>query len=213
MNITVDKILDACKKKGYPVRENDSRDFNLNIVGIRKNTSVPNSFDDFITVFWKHNGKWTIRIFPATTDPGLYWLKNPSNPHGTGILKEQYVAKMWKKGKHQGKYDALVQVSPCIAIRDADKDGVLDFDSPTQETGLFGCNCHRANENGKSVSVEKWSAMCQVIQNRQILHPDFPDQAIKVFEFDYFMMLVDRRIQNWGDGFDYALISEKDFEA
>lgn len=211
MTYTLERIIAVVKAKGYSLNEEDSKDFNLNIVGIRRNTNVPNSFDDILAVFWKYNGDWTLRTFPCTTDPGTYWLLNPSKELGTAIVKEGQYKKLWKIGLHQGKYKALVQANPIMVIRDFDKDNQLDYDSVKQESGFFGINCHRANENGKSASVDKWSAGCQVLQNREVLHPDYPSQTIKVFEYDYLTMLWDRKVQNWGDLFDYTLINEKDF--
>ena len=120
-----------------------------------------------------------------------------------------YYANLWNIGLHQGKYRALKQLNNVIVFRDADKDGVLDMMPGTEQTGIFGINCHRANENGKSIKVEGWSAGCQVLQNREIFNPD--NQTIKVFEFDYFMHLCDMQVVHGRDTFDYTLINEKDF--
>jgi len=235
---TIEKIIAVMKAKGYVVQEDDKKNFNLNLVGIRSVTNVPNAFDDLMTVFWKYNGQWTLRAFPCTTDPGTYWLQNPTNPFGTGILKEGQHKKCWHIGMHQGKYKALTQINPVTCIRDFDKDNILDFNQPdlsiltkkelkdqyqtmqwldktgkivwVEQTGLFGMNGHRANENGQSIRVDKWSAMCQVLQNRHIFNPD--NQAVKVYEFDYFMNLCEKRKEIWGEFFDYTLLNQKNFE-
>lgn len=211
MTYTIDKIVSVLKVKGYPVNEDDTKPFNLNQVGIRNLTDPKaNTFDDTMTVFWKYNGSWTLRVFPCTTDPGNYWLQNPENIHGTAIVKEGHYKDLWHIGMHQGKYKALVQQNPVTVIRDSNRDAVLDFNS-VQETGIFGINCHRANENGQSISNDKWSAGCQVLQNRQINNPD--NQSVKVFEFDYFMYLCQKKVDNGnGNGFSYSLISSKDFD-
>ena len=47
-NIFVDKIKEACKKKGYAFFENG--DYNLNIVGIRSAYGKADKFDDNINV-------------------------------------------------------------------------------------------------------------------------------------------------------------------
>lgn len=206
---TIDKILAVLKKKNYPFHEDDTKDFNLNLVGIRRNTNVPNSFDDLFCVFWKYKSNWTLRVFPCTTDPGTYWLKNSGNPNGTAIVKEGHYPKLWHIGLHQGKYKALKQCNPITVYRDKDKDNELDTVAGTEQTGIFGINCHRANENGQSVQVDKWSAGCLVVQNRNVLHPDF--QSTKIYEFEYFLMLCDKKVINWGEFFDYALINESDF--
>ncbi len=209
MTYTVDKIIAILKSKNYILCDNDDKNYNLNIVGIRSNAGKENVFNDLICVFWKYNGVWTLRSFPATTDPGTYWLNHPENPLGTAIVKEGQYHALWKIGMHQGKYKALVQLSAVTVFRDSDKDSELDLESSNIETGIFGINCHRANENGKSVSVDKWSAGCQVLQNREIFNPE--NQSVKVFEFDYFMDLCEKAKENWGDHFSYTLINENDF--
>jgi len=208
MTITTDKILTVLRAKAYKVAEADTKPFNLNLVGIRAHPGKPNAFDDTMLAFWKYQGAWTMRSFPCTTDPGLYWLENPMNKNGTGILKEGQYENLWQIGRHQGKYEALVQRSACTVIRDFDRDKELDYASGKEETGLFGLNCHRAAENGASIEVGKWSAACQVLQNRHINNPD--NQLIKVFEYDYFMHLCKQRGQHWGLDFTYTLINQKD---
>lgn len=209
MKFKVDQIIKVLKGKGHPVFEDDSKPFNLNLVGIRTLDNTVNVFNDWMVVFWKYQGKWTLRFFPCTTDPGLYWLQNPQSKLGTAIVKEGHYKGLWHIGMHQGKYKALTQKSDVIVIRDFDHDTQLDYDSGRTERGIFGINCHRANENGKSVSVDKWSAGCQVLQNKQIFNPD--NQAVRVYEFDYFMNLCEKSKENWGDSFSYSLINEKDF--
>lgn len=226
------------KRKGYIIRDDDSKPFNVNIVGIRSATQTPNSFDDQMNVFWKFNGNWNTRIFPCTTDPGTYWLNHPSNPLGTGILKEGQWNDAFQIALHQGKYKALCQRSPLTVIRDFNLDNKLDFYAPDlsnkihkqinnpgevinewyddskkliwrEATGLYGVNIHRASENGQSIIVDKWSAACQVLQNRYIFNPD--NQAVKVFEFDYFIYLMDKAAEIHGNKFSYTLLNQKDF--
>lgn len=210
MNYTTEKIIAVLKTKGYPVRESGLRDYDLNLVGIRANTGTTNSFDDVMCVFWKFKDKWTIRIFPCTTDPGKTALNTPQNPNGTAIVKEGYYPKLWAIGLHQGKYRALKQAGNIVVFRDNDKDGMLDMTPGTEQTGVFGINLHRANENGKSIQVDGWSAGCMVLQNKQINNPD--NQMVRVHEFDYFMHLCDQKVAKMnGEYFDYALINEKDF--
>lgn len=242
MTYTVDKIISVLKSKGYPVSEDDSKDYNLNLVGIRLNNATPNSFDDLFTVFWKYHGNWTYRAFPCTTDPGSTWLldkEGKGNSAGTAILKEGYWKDMWHLGLHQGKYEALKQCSPVTVIRDFNKDNVLDFYAPDltkykkreyllstfkttdwfdnsnklvwrEQTGIFGINGHRANENGQSIVVGSFSAACQVLQNRHVNNPD--NQLVKVFEFDYMMYLVKKYFATWRDRISYTLINEKDLK-
>lgn len=208
MKVVIEDLLKVASNKGYKIFDNDTKDYNLNIWGIRHTSNKPNSFDDLIVDFWKFDGKWNIRTYPATTDPGTYWLQNPQAKLGTAIVKEGQYPGLWKIGLHQGSYKALVQKSPITVIRDNDKDNELDFDSKSSETGIFGINNHRANENGKSVNVDKWSAGCQVMQNREIFNPD--NVLVKVHEFDYHLHLCELASERHGNSFTYTLIGESD---
>lgn len=160
--ITYKKAKEVFTRHGYLWF---SRPYDLNLFGLRNSSNIPDSFDDIICVCWiDERGIENILSFPATTDPGLYYLKNPINVKGTGILDYGQHRKIWKPGLHKGK-PALVQVTPCRAIRDYNRDGILDFDSHVKDVGLFGCNLHRANPSGTTKVVGKWSAMCQVLAN------------------------------------------------
>jgi len=210
MNYTLEKILEVISKKEYPLNSNDDKNYNLNIVGVRANPGEPNKFDDIINVFWKYQGKWTLRVFPATTDPGKYYLANPMNVEGTSVVKEGYYAKLWQLGLHQGKYLALRQVNKVKVYRDNDLDEMPETQGMKEYEGIFGINCHRANANGQSTNIDKWSAGCQVLQNKQINNPD--NQMVKVFEFDYFMHLCNLQAEKAQKNyFDYTLLNQKDF--
>ena len=195
--ITLQKINDALKRKGYRLFDSDTQPYNLNIVGIRSNTTVPNRFDDHISVIWKYQGNWNFVLYEATTDPGLYWLNYPMSPHGTAILKEGQYRGSHKIGKHKN-YRALEQAGNVTVIRDYDKDGIIDYSSGVQETGLFSINIHRAKLNGRSIQVDKWSAGCQV----------FASSA----EFDQFMRMCDESSRYWGNSFTYTLLHSNDLQ-
>lgn len=236
---TIQQLGSVMQSKGYAVFDDDTHNYDLNIVGVRHNNCVPNSFDDSLYVFWKNKGNWQLRMFPCTTDPGLYWLLHLDNPAGTAIVKEGQYRHVWSIGLHKG-YTALVQASPVTVIRDFDKDATLrvnitDLSQYTktvtasqcittewkdaagklmwrEQTGLFGIDCHRAAANGSSITVDNWSAGCQVLQNRYIFNPD--NQQVKVFEFDYFMHLCSLQTTNGnGNAFTYTLLNERDIVA
>ena len=82
-----------------------TRPFELNIIGIRSQNLVPNTFNDRITVVYKDDvGQWQFQSFPATTDPGTFWLKNPLNPQGTAVLKAGQYLNSHVIGLHRSKY-------------------------------------------------------------------------------------------------------------
>lgn len=191
----LEKIKKIAGEKGYKIFENDSKDYNLNIWGFRKNLSS-NKFDDLMVVFWKHQGVWIKKEYPITTDPGVYYLRNPiKGTKGTGALVEGQHEGCWQIGKHNGKYDALVQVKPLPFYRDNDKDTLLELDSRTIETGLWGCNIHRSLEKGEAWFIENFSAGCQVFKRGK--------------DFAEFMDLCYHARDNWGNNFTYTLIKEK----
>jgi len=158
---SIEQLKKVFWKKGYELREGG---YELNIIGIRSDTAKPNSFDDLICVLFKDEyGDDTLLCFPATTDPGTYWLEHPMNIEGCAIMQEGHYKDVYKIGTHRG-YKALQQIGSIHYVRDNDKDKVLDFDAPKKVVGVFATNIHHADPAEKSVLVDKWSAGCQVIQ-------------------------------------------------
>jgi hypothetical protein len=185
-------IQSSLAMKGFGIY---TRPFELNIIGVRSNSTVANSFDDTINVFFVDNlGKWNHYQFNATTDPGTFWLKNPLSPKGTAILKEGQYLGTHQIGLHRGKYLALVQKRAVTVLRDFDRNDVLSFSTAREQTGLFGINIHRATSNGVSKTVDKYSAGCQVIADSR--------------DFNLFMQLCERHRKLYGNSFSYTLIDE-----
>ena len=184
-------LISTLKSKGYLIYD---KPYQLNIVGVRNETTVPNKFDDTIYVFWKNDqNKWEGKEYNATTDPGTYFLYNPLSKLGTAILKEGQWVDAYIIGLHRGIYDALVQRKPVTVIRDYDRNAVLDFENGREETGLFGINIHKAGKDSKD--VDKWSAGCQVFQ--------------KSDDFNQFMDLARKHRELYGNKFTYTLIDER----
>jgi hypothetical protein len=188
------KLRAVLKHKGFKLY---SRPYELNIIGIRSASTVPNRFDDEIHVFYKTSAtKWNYHVFNATTDPGTFWLRNPMADQGTAILAEGQYMNAYQLGLHRGQYMALVQRKPLTIIRDYDRDAKLDFYNGTKTKGLFGINIHRANRTGTTKTVDRNSAGCQVFENANA--------------FEEFMQLCERHRQTYGNSFTYTLI---DFRA
>ena len=115
-------MISSLQGLGYQVFENP---FKLNIIGVRADTTIPNKFDDWIYVFFKNeSNKWEGYKYPATTDTGTYWLKNPMSSGGSALLKEGQYIDAYKKGLHKGQYPALVQSKPITIYRDYNRDAV-----------------------------------------------------------------------------------------
>jgi hypothetical protein len=161
--LSFDVIKMAVKNNGYKWFEDK-----LNIVGIRTKDTTTDLFNDFIVVaYTSKNGEEPHNNFigfNATTDPGLYYLNNPMNVKGTGILVEGQYIDCWQKGNHKG-HDALIQCRPVSVYRDNDRDNYLTFDKTTIDTGYFGLNIHRAHVGIIQKLIGKYSAACQVIQS------------------------------------------------
>lgn len=196
IEITFNAVYNALKKKAYKIFETDNKPYNLNIIGIRNNNRIPNSFDDYIVVMWKYKGQWNFNKYEATTDPGLFYLTHPLSPTGTAILKVGQYLSCFKLGLHRGKYKALVQFMPVTIIHDFDKDNCLNFSAGKKETGIFGINIHRAKLTGKTINVNQWSAGCQV----------FADSS----QFKEFISLCEKAVKYWGKIFSYTLINFND---
>jgi hypothetical protein len=189
--LTFDALRTVLKRKGYKIYE---RPYELNIVGVRSPSTAPNKFDDAIFVFYKNENKnWVYHAFPATTDPGTYWLRQPSEPQGTGILAEGQYEGVYQIGLHRGKYIALVQrLGTVTVIRDYNRDAILDFNNGTRQTGYFGINIHHANSEGVTKKVDRYSAGCQVLAN--------------IEDFNKLMILANHQSDLYGNSFTYTLI-------
>ena len=196
MNELARKIRLAFEKKGYRFFENGK--YNLNIVGIRSKNNIPGKFDDRIVVIYKDTfGVEQVRIFLATTDPGLYYLKNLINVKGTAILAPGQHKSAFQLGLHRKKERALVQLSKLPVIRDSNRDGILDFSGRNLDLGFHGIHIHSAGSGSEKVG--RWSAGCQVIQ--------------EPVEYRYFISLCEEGAKYWGNVFTYTLLEERDLEA
>ena len=196
-NITVESLLKTMQRKGYKVFDDNTKPFNLNLVGIRSSDMTPDVFNDAFCVFWKYKFGWNLMTVPCTTDAGLYYLNNPLNVKGTAIVVPDQYRGLWMLGKHQGKYTAFKQKGNVKVYRDNDGDDRYDMDNATIDEGSnFGINGHRARDEDKSTVVGKWSAGCQVIQ----------DDA----DFEVLMSLAEHGSEQWGNSFTYTLLTEAD---
>jgi hypothetical protein len=151
MEITKDKILEVFKKKKYKIETNM-------IIGIR--SDYTGNFTDYIIVIKGYE----FYKFEATTLSGTHYLFNPMNQKGTAILVEGQHLNAFKLGKHQGKYDALVQAKPLPIFRDNNKNNVPDLKGLIYNE-MIGLNIHHAGTDSKIIN--NWSASCQVIANIQ----------------------------------------------
>lgn len=188
----INRLLAIMKDRGYRIY---TKPYELNLVGIRNKTFVPNTFNDELHVFYKDQQQiWRHRQFQATTDPGSFYLVHfeKSNPNGVAVLKEGQYLNAYEIGLHKGQYPALTQKGNVTVYRDYDRDTAIDFIPSTKQTGRFGINIHRAHANVPSRAVDRWSAGCQVLQDPK--------------EFELLMQLAALHRQYHGNTFTYTLI-------
>ena len=186
------ELMQAFLQKKYLI---NTRPYELNIAGVRSRQSRPNKFDDFIHVFYKReDGDWLINSFPATTDPGIYWLRSPMNENGTAILCPGQYKDSHRIGVHRGKYQALVQQNTLQVYRDNNRDDVIDYNPAKKYSGIFGINIHRAAVKGITKQVDVHSAGCQVLAD--------------VEDFNLLMTLANRHKKLYGNSFTYTLLEE-----
>jgi len=184
--------------KDYKFFDTPDKKLNINIIGVRRDNQGTNTFDDFLLVMYREEELMITNRYQITTDPGKYWLLNPMNPKGTAILVPGQYRSTWKLGKHQGKYEALVQQKPVKVYRDNNKDEIIDYSNIalTLDQGYFGINIHRSNPYDQSYVINKWSAGCQVFK--------------KVEDYNSFIDVCKESAKIYGNSFTYTLIEEKD---
>lgn len=193
--LTEKSIIETMARKGYAYFS--TGDYNLNIIGIRSDQGrkVTNKFDDYLLLIYYVSGKLNIKIYSITTEPGRYYMMNKlGNSKGTAILVPGQYRGCWQIGKHNGKYEALVQVKPVSVYRDSNKDSMYDLKNT--DKGLFGINIHRSSPYGTSATVDNWSAGCQVFANSK--------------DYDEFMGICNKQKSKYGNSFTYTLLDEAD---
>lgn len=144
----------------------DIRSMFVNVFGVRSADMTPDVFNDYVGLLAATPRGWIVHAFAATTEPGLYYLRNPINVNGTGVVVPGQYIGSHAIGKHKGQYTALVQVGPVKMYRDKNKDDKFDLSRENIVEGSnFGMNIHRSNAERASTVVDKWSAACQVLSD------------------------------------------------
>ncbi len=194
--LTREQVFERMRSKGHAIFENDSRNYNLNIIGIRSKTAKLDEFGCQLMLAWKYNGEWFDKSYSITTYPGKrYLMERLLNPAGCAILVPGQYRNVYGIRLHRGEYLALCQTWGDVNIfRDGNKDTKFDKDVHTIKTGSFGINIHNSRDNQRTIRVGSHSAGCQV----------FADDK----EFYEFMEIVTASRNNFGNKFTYTLIDE-----
>lgn len=172
-------------------------EYNLNIIGVRASDTTVNEFNDALILVYKVEKENFMFVYNFTTDPGLYWLKNPMTPYGAAILVPGQYRGVYKLAKHRNKYMALCQLGGNVNVyRDGNKDNRYDYNAKTIQSGMFGINIHRSHPLTHAELIDKHSAGCQVFQN--------------VVNFNHLMNVANKALTLYPNSFTYTLIEEKD---
>jgi hypothetical protein len=193
--LTRDQVLKRVSDQGYLVFSDDSKNYNLNIVGIRSQSAKLDEFGCQLMVAWKYNGTWFDKSFPITTYPGRrYLVEKLLNPLGCAILAPGQYRGVYAISLHRGKYDALCQrLGPVRVYRDKDRDEQFDLDEDTIRSGDYGINIHKSGGSQTTLRVGAHSAGCQVFADGD--------------DFDDFMAICRRARSVFGNKFTYTLIN------
>jgi hypothetical protein len=143
-------------------------------------------------------GKPRLKSWSITTEPGVFYQKNPLSKLGAAVLVPGQYKKAYQLGLHQGRsnHPALVQTGNKVKVyRDNDRDGIAE-ETGVIEEGFFGINIHRASAAGSTASIGRHSAGCQVFQKIQ-------DQKELLQLCEQFKALT-------GNRFTYTLLREKE---
>jgi hypothetical protein len=202
--ITYESIRQAWDKNGFAFF--DRGNLNLNIFGVRNASHQVDQFDDLLGIAFRRNNNPEVRLYPATTHPGLTELVNPSFPNaqknGTAILAPGQYRSAYRLGFHgtgTWRHEALVQQRPVRIYRDKNRDTLIDFVPKTLEAGLYGINIHGSSLWGVAQNVGRASAGCQVFQSGADLRE--------------FIGICKEAAAQWGPVFTYTLVNETDFFA
>jgi hypothetical protein len=141
-------------------------DFHLFLFGIRKTkdqSASPNDpFDDLLGCAYTVNGLWRVRWWPATTNPGRYYLENPEHwfsPEGVAVMAPGQYLDAYRVGLHRGSL-ALIQDRPVRYYRDGDKDAQPTPDPANLKEGVIALNIHGPSQDSSDIGAQ--SAGCQV---------------------------------------------------
>ena len=194
--LTREQVFEKMKLMGHSIFDNDSRNHNLNIIGIRSKTAKVDEFGCQLMLAWKFKGHWYSRSYSITTYPGKYYLvEKLLNPKGCAILAPGQYNGVYAVRLHRGKYRALCQTHGNVKVfRDKDRDMQFDVNTSTVMEGQFGINIHNSPDHKKTIRVGAHSAGCQV----------FADDS----EYQEFMSMLDFALLNFPNKFTYTLIEE-----
>jgi hypothetical protein len=145
------------KSNGYEFLEKG-----INVFGIRSKDRTVDKWNDVLGIAYDNK----VIAVSGTTDPGASPLSKTEgvNKNGIFILQPGFYKNCLQKGKHKGKYNALVQFGSVFrGWRDADRDGQLDMVGQIW-TDVQGLNFHTTRWDKQVMRVGDFSEACQVCE-------------------------------------------------
>jgi len=137
-------VIEHYKQNGLPLDE-------LIIFGVRNPENFElDRFNDFLGFIFENK----IHVSTGTTDPGVYYTKNPMNSGGAFHMDLGFHSKIWRLRKHRNKYLALCNDHNCNKVR-----GYRDSDLNKIIHGWVFTNLHTTSQDE---FINLSSAGCQV---------------------------------------------------
>lgn len=190
--VNYDIIEALFKRKGYAFFKGD---YNLNIFGIRKNSTSSVAFDDLLGCAYQHNGE-NLFITSCTLNPGTFYLQNLMDSGGAAIIKENQYRGVFKLDYFKGT-EALIQIKPFTVYRDKNLNKEVDIVRGTETTGLYGIFLHQHFQGVEEAKeIGKSSAGCIV--------------PSRLSSYRGLMSLCKKQIPLWGNSFSFTVFTEED---
>ena len=154
--------IQLCGIRGCVIRRERGKVIGISVAD--KPELITNRYDDVMLVYGaKRGGELFSAVYPMSTQPGLasFWLSS-YRPPTKGCPVVQAGQYKYQRGIHRGRYRAMRQAGPVVALRDIDQDTVTEPESDAWDYPRWtGINIHAG---GRSARVDKYSAGCQVIK-------------------------------------------------
>ena len=203
------KIYNTLKSLNYKIFE---RPYELNIVGVRKQYNgdkVSDRYIDDLNIFYKNDDDiWIHKRTKISTVPGKFYFDNFNainpktgkpygNVKGTGILAPGQYINIYKVGTYHGDFALVTEyTAKQVAFRDNNKNGFINLDPSTFDTGNHAMYIHKGFPNNGF--VKNWSAGCQVF--------------FKKASMDIFEKLCKKHIELYPGKLTYTLLTQRQID-
>jgi len=172
-------VLRYMRQKGYWIARSPRMRNIVYVEGMNANGSLnadrPNEWNDRRMVIRIAEGGQPEMLVndQATSEPGKFYTWHPTNPRGVArIAFGQY--KAWVKGRHHGRWPALVQRERVKLHRDLNRDSRRNASDPIDIGKTFGINQHSTSPDRVPEFVNSFSAGC-LVGRRYAWHLSFLD--------------------------------------